>query len=545
MGRCLTGLSLLFVLCLTACGGGGGGSTVPSQPTPVKDDGTDTNAAPETVTIAGVVTFERVPHADAGGLAYPQSEPVPARGVQVRLLDSAGNALATGVTDATGTYSLQAPVATDVKVRVEAQMVRQSPTSLSFSVHDNTQSKSLYVLDGQLVNSGEQDSWRDLHAASGWNAQTQSYTDDARSAAPFAILDTVYEAVEPLFDVDPNLALPAMKIYWSSRNRAVPGDEAYGEIGTSFYSPSGVSIYLLGDADDDTDEYDRSVISHEFAHYLEDQISRSDSIGGSHSGASRLDMRVAFSEGWGNAFAGIATGDSIYRDSFGSAQQQVMAFSVAENTSNNHGWYSENSVQTILYTLFQEPLGLGPIYRTLVSDGYRQFDGATSIYPFATLLKRAGEVDAATIDGLLHQERIFGEDSHGTNESNTGSSSLALPLYHRLALGESREVCSDRQMGEYNGLDVRRFIRFKIDTSGSYRLSAERSSGIASADPDFVLWRQGALLHRADEDTAGLQVLETPLDAGDYWLEVYDYGNVDEEAGTGGLACFSVSLSNG
>ena len=78
-------------------------------------------------------------------------------------------------------------------------------------------------------------------------------------------------------------------------------------------------IYILGDftaLGGDTDEFDQSVIAHEFGHYVEDRFGRSDSIGGDHGGsATLLDLRVAFGEGWGNAFSGMVLGDPIYRDS--------------------------------------------------------------------------------------------------------------------------------------------------------------------------------------------------------------------------------------
>ena len=76
-------------------------------------------------------------------------------------------------------------------------------------------------------------------------------------------------------------------------------------------------IYILGDfAAGDTDEFDQSVIAHEFGHYFEDRFGRSDSIGGDHGGSATLvDLRVAFGEGWGNAFSGMVLGDPIYRDS--------------------------------------------------------------------------------------------------------------------------------------------------------------------------------------------------------------------------------------
>ena len=60
---------------------------------------------------------------------------------------------------------------------------------------------------------------------------------------------------------------------------------------------------------EDSDEYDRHIIIHEWGHYFEDKLSRADSIGGPHGLSDRLDFRVAFGEGWGNAISAIITDD--------------------------------------------------------------------------------------------------------------------------------------------------------------------------------------------------------------------------------------------
>ncbi len=524
------GLAMLSAVVLSACGG--------------HDD------SRATVNLSGTVTFDRVPHfTDSGGLDYPLTVEAPARGVQVLLLNRAGDLLDSDTTTAEGSYSLQAPAATDVRVRVQARMQRDGSPSWNFSVTDNTQGNALYVLDGQFANSGRADSVRDLHAVSGWTGDGYA---ELRPAAPFAILDVVYEAMEQVRDVDPAVQFPPLEIRWSTANRAVSADKMRGDIGTTFYSIEDQSIYLLGEAGNDTDEYDRSVIAHEFAHYLEYQLGRTDSIGGNHSMTAKLDMRVAFSEGWSNAFAAITTADAGYRDSIGVGQNGGLYYSLEANPYGNAGWFSENSVQKILYDLYdpvnenfdQISLGFAPIYQTLISDAWRQFDGATSIYPFIQQLKENPTVDGLLIDALLETENIAGTDAYGANETNDGSFAPALPVYHRLAAGGSVEVCGSKAEaeGEYNRLDVRRFVLLELPDSGSYDISAERVEGLAPANPDFVLWQDGEPLEIAASETTGREQISRSLDSGTYWLEVYEQANVDQNPDTGGAVCFNLSL---
>jgi len=96
--------------------------------------------------------------------------------------------------------------------------------------------------------------------------------------------------------VDPTIEFPALELRWSVENKTQLGNRALGQIGTSAYFPEedGGVIYLLGEEGRDTDEYDQHVILHEWGHYFEHQLSRSDSIGGLHSLNDRLDARVRY-----------------------------------------------------------------------------------------------------------------------------------------------------------------------------------------------------------------------------------------------------------
>src|SRR5690606_27529101 len=111
---------------------------------------------------------------------------------------------------------------------------------------------------------------------------------------------------------------PPLELRWSPKNKTAYGDASLGEIGTTYYG--GDAIYILGDENNDTDEYDRHVILHEWGHYVEMAFSRSDSIGGDHGYSDKLDMRVALSEGFANAFSAMMLDDPSYRDTSGAQQ---------------------------------------------------------------------------------------------------------------------------------------------------------------------------------------------------------------------------------
>src|SRR5699024_2060534 len=101
---------------------------------------------------------------------------------------------------------------------------------------------------------------------------------------------------------------------------------------------------ILGKEDLDTDEYDSAVVVHEWGHYFENQMARSDSMGGYHGGGDVLDMRLAFGEGWGNALAGMVRDDPLYVDTQGARQQLPgVIMDVGANDFYEKGWFSESS----------------------------------------------------------------------------------------------------------------------------------------------------------------------------------------------------------
>lgn len=544
------GTAALAALLLAGCSSGGSGGAVdPPELPPAGEDGT----------VSGRVTYDRVPHIPAtGALDYPATQVAPVRGAIVEAIDavSGTTVLASTQTDAAGDYSLAVSTGTELFVRVKAQSLRTGSPSWNFTVVDNTSGDALYVLDGAAFDTGTGDGIvRDLHAPSGWGGA--SYTG-ARAAAPFSVLDAVYESFQLVLEADPAARFPALEINWSPANRPVsPFDPDAGDIVTSSYVVrEGVGeIYLLGEADNDTDEYDHHVIAHEWGHYFENEFSRSDSIGGPHGRGDYLDMRVAFGEGWGNAFSGMSLDDPLYRDALGVRQAMGFSFSVEDNSpqGNNPGWYSEFSVQSILYDLFDAAnegvdsltLGFAPIYAALTAS-QRDTLALTSIFTFIPPLKAAHPALAANIDALVMEQMIdsVGMDELGSTETNDAGNGDVLPVYEPIGIGSgSVNVCSlgggenpPQDYGSVNKLGNARFLRFTVSAAGSYAFTA---TGAPGTDPDLVLHQRGTIAI-SDGVASGLETFSRQLAPGDYVLEVYEFRNITGDPR--GETCFDVSV---
>ena len=557
--------SVLLVLAiglLSACGGGGGSdskspapqtsfSPSSSSPSPISSitssanslSNSSTSSLPDTVTLSGRVTYDFVPHnLNHVGLNYSATEQRPVRGAVVELINDSAQTIASTTTDNKGGYVFNPPKNTVVKVRVKAQILKGNMPGWNFKVTDNTSGNSLYVLDGTLASVGAQDSKRNLNALSGWDGVGYS---GARAAAPFAILDNIYIAVNRLALAGNTKNLSPLELRWSTKNSTAEGDVARGEIGTSYYD--GSAIYILGDANQDTDEYDPHVLLHEWGHYLEAQLYRSDSLGGAHADGDFLDLRVAMSEGFANAFSGIMIDDINYSDASGASQASGFNFSIGRKNRANKGFFNEGSIGSVLFNYYisggnKTAADYSPVHAILSGASYIGSDAFTSIYLFNQQLKNIFPDHAVMFDGLLQEQNIFGTDEYGVNESNSGASVNTLPVYKVLATNNvAVNVCSTAEFGKQNKLGNSQLLRLNIGQSGIYNVRLNKSGGAEVASkPEFILYNKGAAQYYVPNTQPDNVSGNLTLGPGNYILEVYDLNNRDSKSTVSNTTCFNV-----
>jgi hypothetical protein len=531
MGRwSLAFVGLAFACLLSACGGGGGedaGPVAPATTPPVANAGPN-QASP--VTISGTITFARVPFrpSPATGLDYAAQGQQPARGISYEVRNATTQAvLASGVTSADGTYSATVPANTNVRVRAIAQMIRTAGPlpHWHFVVRNAKNNRPVYTHDGSAFDSASGTTDGNVAIPSGWSAT--GVLEGTRAAAPFAVLDTIHDSVSLVLTAAPSTSFPVLTVDWSTQN---PGAQTY------YINDSGGDnrhIMLSGEADVDTDEYDPYVIAHEFGHYIEDRFSRSDNIGGSHSFYQRLDMRVAFGEGFGNAFAAMVIGSPVLRDSAGAGQLGEGRFNV-ESDASDDGWFSENSVQELIYDLFDADnegadtltIGFEPVWQVL-TGAERTTPALTSIFPFIEGMRELRPESAAQIDQLVIAEGISSAtiDAFAAAESNfpsTAAQSEVLPVYTSVAIGgPARVLRSTGRFGSENKLSNHRFLKLDVPMQRNVRVRVTASA----RDADIVIMRGADLLRYAQENGPGDEDFTILLPSGTYVLDVYDCGN--------------------
>ena len=522
---------IVGVLLLNGCGGGNTSSTA-------------TEIAPEPdlshpVNISGKITYDLVPvNSNHIGLDYSNIRKEVAKLVTVEAIDSTNQVLDSTVSDINGNYTVEVALNSQVKIRVYAKMFRSGNPGWNVRVEDNTNSNALYVMEGVLALVSEDSSTRNLNASSGWDGT--SYTSE-RVAAPFAMLDSVYQSIAKVLTAESNAVFEPLKVNWSIHNKSFDGDPANGDIGTSYYFEN--NLFILGDANADTDEYDDHVIAHEWAHYYEDTFSRSDSVGGAHSDGDRLDIRVAFGEGWGNAFSAMALNDPLYFDTFGVRQSDGFSFNVETEVKKNPGWYSEGSIQRILYDLYDNSndgddllsLGFAPLHQVF-TGAQKNTPAFTSIFTFTHALKAENPTEVTAIERIVSGENIAViNDIYGNGRTNLSNET---PLYIDLTIGTEMTFCPSYTYGSYNMLGNRKYIRFNVDTTDNYTITVEKSTNSGTTDPDFYLHNisDHTIFYAGEDAEDDKEEKSLSLPRASYLLDVYDYEAVSN-------ACFSISVN--
>jgi len=509
-------------------------------------------AAGSNVNVTGAVTFARVPFAATGNRGLDYANPVqrPARGVTVRAKDAGTQAvLATGSTDETGNYTLSVASNTTIAIEVVARLQRTGTPSWDVRAQDGISGNSPYTY--ALAGSFNSSAGGSHNVAIPTGISAAGVAPGARPSGPFAALDTIYQGMQTILGVAPNTIFPALIVDWGSQAD-----------GTFFTAGGGQHIALLSDLTKDTDEFDQHVVAHEFGHYIEHNFSRADNIGGAHGLGDMLDIRVAFGEGFGYAFAAMVLNDPIARDSyFDGTLQRSGSFNVETNpptgSDDQACWCSESSVWSLLWDLYDAnadandtlALGFGPLWSVLIG-AQKDTPAFTSVFSFVSALKAARPADAAAIDTLVAAQQITtaGIDAFATTESHfvPGVSPLAsLPLYTNISVGAGPvTIATTDDAGHHNKLGTHRYFRFTPTSPGTVNISVS-SSNPSNPDPDFRVFRAGTpVLNEEDPppqpETGSLTVAANTT----YVLDVYDCANgCDTVQGTAGDFSLTVTIN--
>ena len=316
-------LILLLLALLSACGGsgdggGGSGNPKPVSPSevigPVSGGTADLDGGvPVALTVSGKVTYERLPVTAAGlDLLNPVTENAVSVPVEAVAHNSITTVLGTATTDANGDFTLSFSTTVDYFIRARALSGTGPDTDAVY--HSQTSPPLVHAVPSAILNRASGSQTVNLHAAA----------DIDNRAGAFAVLDTVRR----LRSASTLTSLGPLDLFWGMGNSSTrylrngSGQTITLSTETGLDGPNGnPSIYLLGGTgfdveNSDHDEFDETVIAHEWASFLQLTQSRDNNFGGAHAGE-ELIPSASYSEGVVTAIGCALLGQPVYRDTVG------------------------------------------------------------------------------------------------------------------------------------------------------------------------------------------------------------------------------------
>ena len=240
-----------------------------------------------TSTVSGKVQYEDKEYGKEGWTGNTYYKAV--RYATVEIVDSVKyTPLASTVTDLSGNYSVS--FSTDGLTQVYVRVI--SETSSQIDKPD----VQIQNLSGSVYSANKSN----FTPSGGISTVDISISSDSVAGA-FNMLDIFTSSGEFINSLSGGNT-PPLKVYWEINN----------SFGTYYchgydinYCRFGEGIHVLNEPGGDTDEYDDDVLWHEYGHFAAAKFSKDDSQGGEHSLSDNTqDLRLAWSEGWGNFFPG-------------------------------------------------------------------------------------------------------------------------------------------------------------------------------------------------------------------------------------------------
>jgi len=551
------------------------------------------------VTVAGFLSYEHVPISHNNdhlcfGLDFPNVTPRPIRAATVQLLDTSNNILGQTVLGDDGSYSFaNIPSNTDVLIRVRAELKRTGLPNWDVEIRDNVDTSAsppplatrpLYVTQWALNTGGNNISDADFTAVTGWDGSAYSGT---RAAAPFAILDTIYTGMQWILSADAIADFAPLDAFWSVNNTNVSGtptDIDLGEFGPAgFYRSDLDSLFLVGDAAVNTTEFDFAVVLHEWGHYLEDNFSRSDSVGGRHFLGGLIEARTAFGEGWGHAVAAMASGDPMSCNTGAVGGGARGGFNLETTDLGPQGWYNELAIGGLILDLFDtsndgvdnNSVGFGPIFDVMTGPQIST-EAFTTLFSFASLLRPSlTPSEQIFLDALLSAENIetTGLDIWASTQANIdiapNNERDVMPLYTDYAAdGSTFNICtnSDHDFDmDGNKPAEHRYLRVTTTSQSAIYDVTVTANPIPPptadtqpappadpivindrSDPDVFIYLNGVLVAFGNSGVDDVETFATqslPADTYVVDLQEWRFGDPDQSSDFPDQVCFDVTMT--
>ncbi len=213
----------------------------------------------------------------------------------------------------------------------------------------------------------------------------------------------------------------------------------------------------------------------------------------------------------------------------------------------NPGWFSEASIQRILYDIYDShndtgdtiSYGFKPIHQLLIGKE-KNTPAFTSIFTFIKGLKDEHPSDATAIDNIVAQESIAPiNDIYGTGRTNRKEN--ANPLYADLKPGRDVTITTNYAVDKYlsekgrtNQLGAYNFVKVTIPNEGDYTITVTQVGNSGNPDPDFYIYKGASNqpIASAEHSQALSDTLTTHLKSGTYRMSIIVYNQYSDTSYT-------------
>ncbi len=330
--------------------------------------------------------------------------------------------------------------------------------------------------------------------------------------------------------------------------------------GITYYDPGLDQIIVAGGSGlrtGDHDEYDDSVLLHEYGHHIANHFSKDDSPGLAHSlSDTTQDIRLAWSEGWATFFSGAVLANPTYIDTQGDDPPYNLvgiAFDLEASASGSPPMTyttSEGAVATVLWDIFDQSTaeafdGIGGQMAAIWDVVANALPAASTVSMedfwdgwFARGHGLATEMQSVTDD----RQMGFTQDPSGTNNAAVCTAPLALDATLNETLYSATPpdvdyVCVNLTQGTsytiettdlFNGADT--FVQVLND-----QLTVITSNDNGTDNTNYSLCQPLGLSCPPNDGTSlASRVTLTPSASGTYFVRITRSADAPPSAGTYG-----------
>ena len=287
-------------------------------------------------------------------LGDPLPIPLPIRYAEISVYDVNNKKIQCGVTDQLGNYKavdLISPLKIPnkkgtYKLRVSSRsyyVYNADPADFSYiSVKQDKYRNELHSLISEFNLTGNTTVTVNLNAKA---RQTDSINIEAGAFNVMNSIQVAYDYVKMnTGTVNTKCLATKLNVFWKAGFNPMqyqsPEADPQTLGNTSYYLPLTKELYISGGQIGDlslsnTDHFDDFAIIHELGHFVEDHCGQWVSTGGNHTLTSRIEPRLAWSEGWANYFSAHVIQSKIADLDYTLSNKLSV---LSENNPTNFGW---------------------------------------------------------------------------------------------------------------------------------------------------------------------------------------------------------------